>query len=503
MAVWDGNETTEYTIMHKPKLNVATTGGTGPNLTGRYSFCAVISWRDGSGLQRRSAPTRPVTTTLAGTKPIVYVTLPNCMRDGFRQEEFDIVIYMTGDLSSGGTSLFYAQNTEPTNKNTNGCWTFGNVPTPLVADIQLYSSGAIGEQLLPECPPPAWDLDIGNSRLWVLDAEDRNRLLPSMLRQSFVPFEFNGSLEVRIPSSYGRGMAVRNNNGTITVFAERGIWAIPGYGPNNAGQDGAFGEPVLLSNIGCRSRESVVNIPGVGLLFQCSDGVFAILSGQGIKRFDTIGSYYDVGTPGVNYEENEIVYPLKNGILSLVFNWVSGQWTKWPTADGFRIPTSSATIYETEDGTTTGLVSRVLQYVPATGAIEYSDSDTASETDGIEVTRGWVVPESPQADCAIRECWYHARYAGPHSITIRVAYDYSNFKYVEKTWSDSELTPLLEDGRYTVAVNVHHVRARAVKITITESYATEGEGTQPLTLTVTYGVAPGVRRRTLRAGALK
>jgi hypothetical protein len=502
-GVWDGNETTEYSPMHKPKVAVVATGGTGATLTGTYAFTAVVSWRDGSGLMRESAAALPVTVSPAGSKPMVYVTIPQTMRNGSRQEEFEIVVYATGNLTGGGTSLFYAQNMEPTSKATNGCWVFGNVPTPVVADIQLRSSGAVGEPLQNEAPPPAYDACGGNARLWLLDAENRNRVLPSMLKQAHVAYQFNGALEINIPTSHGKGVALQNNGGTMVCFAEYGIWALPGYGPDNSGLSGSFGDPQLISNMGCRSRESVVQVPGVGILFQCSDGKFALLNGAGLERFENLGSFYDVGTPGVFLTHNEIVYPIKVGLLWLAFNWKLKQWTKWPYSTTRPI-SATTTIHTPLTGVSAGVKSRVLQYAPSTGELEYVDSNTAGG--GLmTVTRGWIAPEGPHGDCVIREAWLHCRRNGAHGVKVRVAFDYDETKYVERSWTNAELTEILQNGRYTVAVNLHATPARAIKVTVYELADTESPGdvVNFLSLTVWYGVNGKPRRRTLKAAALK
>lgn len=500
IGVWDGNEVTEYSPLHLPKVNVALSGGTGPNLTGKYTFTAVWGWRDAYGMFRRSTCALPVTVTLSAAKPIVYVTIPSTMRNGSTQERFDCVVYATGDTAAVGTALFYAQNMEPTNTSVNGCWVFGNVPVPNEADILLYSTGRAGEQLPTECPPPAWHMCVGNSRMWLIDAEERNRLLPSMLKQTYLPFEFNGALEVNVPSSHGKLMAVANNQGTIVAFAERGIWAIPGYGPDNAGQGGQFGEPVLLSNLGCKSRDAVVQVPGGGVLFQCSDGVFAMLSGGGVERFENLDNTYTVAKPAIMNDVSEVVFMASNGLTALVYNWEVKGWTKWLLHEVSEAPASGTTFQD-------GAESYGLTYHPTGGRVMRVRSGLVSSGAPLRAARGWIVPESPQADLIARECWVHARLGGVDGgatcgVTVRVEADYDSAKFVERTWTEDELEDLIENGHITIAVNVHALRCRAVKVYVSE-VDPAGNGINPLTLTVTYAASSGVQRRRLKEGALK
>ncbi len=222
---------------------------------------------------------------------------------------------------------------------------------------------------------------VGNSRLWLIDAEERNRLLPSLLKQTYLPFEFNGALEVNVPTSHGKLMAVANNQGTIIAFAERGIWGVPGYGPDNAGQGGQFGEPVLVSNLGCKSRDAVAQVPGGGVLFQCSDGVFAMLSGGGVERFENIDNSYTVTKPAIMNDVSEVAYMTTDGQTALVYNWEVKAWTKWVLLDVATPPSASTTFQG--DGDSHGLT-----YHPATGSVVRVKSTVVALGAPLAATRG-------------------------------------------------------------------------------------------------------------------
>lgn len=328
-VVWDGQETIDVCPPHTPKVKFSATGGAGGasvNLTGVYSVRAVHSWRDKAGNLHRSPPSQPETLTLAGTKPTVAVTAPLIMKNGVTQDYADVTLYMT----EAGGSIFYAIPLLPDAgyPTTLGCYMFNAIPDTDASLERLYSTGADNEPLLPECPPPAWDVATIGSRQWLINAEYRNRLHPSKLKEQGVAWEYNAALAIDIDRQYGKLMKVVDVGGRVVVLAERGIWSIGGYGPDNSGQGSGFSDPQLLVNTGCKYRHSVAQIPGIGVMFQAEDGKFALFGGNGIERFERI-EIYEVAAPVVHVLECEVVYPISNGTGYIVYNWLAKGWTKW------------------------------------------------------------------------------------------------------------------------------------------------------------------------------
>lgn len=490
VATWDGLQTTEYAPFTRPKIAVVPSGF-GATLDGTYVYTAVVSWRDQAGNIRRSAPALPVTFDVTEGQVAVYVSYPLTMRNGVRQAPYSVDIYST---AAGGAILHATYARVITQEDALGCWLFDDFLPVELSSLQLYSLGGAYEPLTPECPPPAHDIRSIAGRLWLIDAENRYRLLPSLLKQQGIAFEFNSNLEIiGFDQQYGKLVAVVDVGGSPFVLAERGIWRVDGYGPDNAGQGGAFTDPQLVSNIGCRSRISVAQVPNVGVLFQCTDGRFALLTGS-VQRFETFG-VYEVGPPTIHLLESEVIYPLTDGSGSIVYNWLANGWTKWPTTT--RPLTSSTTLLSHDHSRT--------YYYASDGSFLVMDSDSidTQTVRPLRVERGWVAPAGPQGDCVIREFWVHVIYNTAHDVKVRAQFDYDTTQVVEETWTDAELTPLLQDGRYTIGMHCEARHVRAVRVHLEFTHHGVGEGGQPLTLTVLYGASTGIRRRTLGEGAIK
>lgn len=489
--VWDGEETADITLAHRPIVAVGTSG-TGPALTGTYAFSAVYSWRDAAGNLRRSAPALPVTIELTDQSPNVDISVPLAFRNSITQGTVECTVYCT--LNNG--FIFYANNVA-TQTASFLFFELLDVRHPSASSDRLYSTGAVNEPLLPACPPPLWDLTTIGNRQWGIDAEFRNRLLPSKLKEPGIAFEFAPELAISIDEQFGKLMKVVDVGGNVFILAERGTWAISGYGPDNSGQGAGFSDPQLVNTVGCFSRHSVVQVPGIGVLYQAQDGKFALLGRGGAKRFETI-NVYAVEAPTIHMAECEVVYPITGTNECIVYNWLADGWTHWVNDNIGEGVTAITTIQDT--------TSKTYFFVPQTGQIRKLNSSSVDSTNGeLVVERGWVAPEGPQGDCCMREIWVQLRYptGWSHGISVTVEYDYGqSSSSVTRSWTPTELSELSQGERVTVGLNCQGKSCRSFKVRVQDTAGSE-DYMMPINLTVTYAANAGNQRRALRAGALK
>ena len=141
----------------------------------------------------------------------------------------------------------------------------------------LYTSA--GE--LDDDPPPAfWHIAWHGERLWGIMAENRKELRCSKLTTPGVALAFNAALRVLVEQSSGL-TALASMDGSLFAFDEHQVFAIPTDGPDNAGANGSFGEPRLVStHVGCIDPRSVVTTPR-GILFQSRKGIHLLPRGAG------------------------------------------------------------------------------------------------------------------------------------------------------------------------------------------------------------------------------
>lgn len=492
---WDGSELCDVSSPHSPVLLVEEEQATGwggaelPN--GTYSYRAIFRYRDGSGQLRRSAPTLARTFTTDGAATVnvrVAWGEPIAVRTAPHSVPAELVVYIT-QLDGGGNpgTIFYYSTTIA--RDSTG---FYETPNGLIAAAdgadRLYSTGADNEPLLPVAPPALWDVETVGPRQFGIAAEYRNRVWATKLKERGVALEWAAELTQDFGEQAGKLMKVVSVNGQPRVLAERGVWAIVGNGPDNTGLLGSFGDPQLISTRGCRSRESVAVVPGVGVLFEGDDGVMTLL-GDGVRRFETI-AVRSLGAPSVYLAQHEVVWPVKGEEESFIaYNYVSDAWTTWTDFGATALAKADV-----------GGLTVMWDDAGRFATVDPAESDGAAR---LYVERAWVAPNQPDGDIVARELRVRLiaptedDYAG---IRVRVEFDYGQGQAaVERTWSGTELADLERGGRVTIAANLHGVSCRAVKVIVADDGST-GHSMRPLACELSFGATSGNLRRALRDG---
>ena len=498
-AAWDGSELCDVTSLHAPVLVQGTLLNTGAGIetlaVGQYAVRAIFRFRDGSGQLRRSAPSLPFVFTADGIVVNASVSFadPLALRTSPWSSPPDCVVYIT---TPNGSIFYYSTTAQRDASNS-----FFTVPSLLSASNgadRLYSTGADNEPLLPLAPPALWDVVTAGPRQFGIDAEYRNRVWATKLKERGIALEWAGELTQEFGEQAGKLQKLVVTGGQVRVLAERGIWAITGDGPDNSGLVGAFGDPQLISTRGCRSRESVAAVPGVGVLFEGEDGVLTMLGGEGVKRFETIQPRR-LGAPSVFLNQQEVAWPIKDSDGYLVYNYLQDAFTTWSGLGRQGHARCDLPI----DGS-------VTTYAMTNDAVLISmDADTGDATCGMSVGRGWIAPNGPNGDIVARELWVRLALptSGPMAgVTVRCEFDYGQGHVaIVRSWTAAELasTALLRGDRVTVAVNLHGTPCRSVRVTVNDVRPGTGSPMRPLGCELLYGQSAGNLRRVLPRAAIK
>lgn len=481
-AQWDGVETVEYggpLFMPYVWLSSLSTGALAP---GTYSVAVTYEWSDGSGLDHRSMPSTTKSMTLAaGQLGIrIEVASPTTMRDGIGQGPIYACVYMT-PLNMTSYNLVASIPLDTSQPH----FAVDVTVNPSDAQPIIYSRGLLGEEIVPQPPPPLRDVAIVGSRAWGVDAEIPTRLVYSKLRVSGVGFEFFPAGEVIVPSNAGDVYAIREYAGTIVIFAERGVYQVSDGGPNNMGT-GSFTPPYKLSDIGTHSRRSVIVTPQ-GVLFLANNGAFALLVGgavmllPGAELREEDGTVKEViGT--YSLEDGDEAVALTHEQVSYAFNYAQKKFTHWNVQAPMTLVVQNAgnrneaIAYSKEHGSVLTLTSpRVERYSPMSW-----------ETD-------WLLLGGDSQDyVVVYDVLFSARVRTQHSVTISMFTDYRKTPTTVRTWTGGELEKLTspDTGRYTVRIEPVIQDARAIKIGIAEEPEGEGEplGMMPYAVTILFSV---------------
>lgn len=470
---WDGAETVELGgPLHIPRLSGSVDGeGLDVYPTGLYSWVAIYQWTDGAGLVHRSSPSNieSLSLGLEGEWPSIRVTLPDSIRNGDEQLPVDVLLFQT---TTDGTT-YHQVATFP--EYADGVAIWNNLPEVSGDEPQIYSLGTLGEEITPQPPPPLRDIAIVGQRCWGLDAEVATRLVYSKMRVPGVGYEFFPAGEVHVPSGAGDIVSIREWQGSLVVFTERGVFQISDVGPSNSiGGGGSFGQAAKISDVGCRTRLGVVNTP-IGIVFQNNRRGFSVFAGA-VQALPGAEVDEDVTGGFLLEASDEVCFVTGDDVR--VLNFSLQRWTLWD------LPATPTLVIGSALNRDTGLM-----YAQSTGNLYVLATDTLSSTAAMSWETDWQLLGGDFQDAIIlHDVLFNGRCDGDHGITLEIFTNYDLTSSTSRSWSVAELNAIKNGaGRYTVRIEPVRQDTRAVKVKVTETnVASPYSGVRPGAVTVTF-----------------
>lgn len=417
--MFDGVKPVEHGFNVWPEDVTATTSGAGGNLSAQdYFYQVTYEWTDGAGNVHRSAPSVPVMVTTVGatssntvnipTLRLTYKTTPNAVR---------IVIYRWSTAQQN-----YYQITSITSPllNNPSVDSVTYIDTQSDADILgnelIYTTGGIVENI---AAPASSASTLFKSRLFVVDAEDRDLLWYSKQVIQAVPIEMSDLFTIYVAptagaqGSTGHVTALSALDDKLIIFKKSAMYYIVGTGPDNTGAQNDFSEPVYITGtVGCTNPNSIVQMP-FGLMFQSDKGIW-ILSrdlstkyiGAPVEGFNNALVESALTIPGTN----QVRFTLNTGAV-LMYDYYYDQWGSFT-----GIPGISGTL---NNGLHTYLNNngQVLQETPNS----YLDN---TKPVLISWTSAWLKMTDLQGFQRAYYMYLLSNYLTPHKLAVSLAYDY-------------------------------------------------------------------------------
>lgn len=321
----------------------------GSTNTNAYFYQVTYEWTDNQGNAFKSAPSIPisVTSTGNGTTGSVTLKIPTLRLTMKTANPVKICVYRW----SAGQQIYY-QTTSITspllNDTTVDSVTFvdTNSDATILGNVILYTTGGVVENV----NPPATDImAIFDTRLWLVDSENRNLLWFSKQVIEATPVEMSDLFTVFIPATIGQATGeitslfpmddklIIGKGGNSFVY-------INGTGPDNTGANNQYSQPIFItSTVGCSNQKSIVLIPQ-GMMFESNKGIW--LLGRDLST-TYIGAPVESFTQGASVtsavavpETNQVRFTLSTGI-TLMYDYFYDQ---WGTFTG--VPALSSTIFQ-------------------------------------------------------------------------------------------------------------------------------------------------------------
>jgi hypothetical protein len=397
-------------------VEVTTTTGSGGLVAQQYFYQALYEWTDAKGNIFRSAPSIPVsitTTTGSSTNTIHVPTLRLTYKSNVK-----IVLFRWSTAQQN-----YYQVTSITNPTLNNPSVDSVTITDALADSAIlgnsliYTTGGVIENI---GPPATSVMTIFDTRLWLVDAEDKNLLWFSKPVLESTPVEMSDlftyfiSPSIAAQSSTGEITALSVMDDKLIVFKRDAIYYINGVGPDATGANNQYSQPTYISStVGCTNQASIVFTP-MGLLFQSDKGIWLLSRdlntqyiGAPVEAYNDSTVLSSLNIPGTN----QVRFTLDSGV-TLMYDYFYGQ---WGTFTG--IPGISSTLFE---GMHTFIDSFGRVFQESSGS--YLDGSSPVL---LKFSTGWINLAGLQGYERVYSFYLLGQFLSPHNLIVQVAYEYN------------------------------------------------------------------------------
>lgn len=398
-----------------------------------YAYQGTYEWTDNQGLPYRSAPSIPVfvATSGSGTNGTATIRFPTLRLTQKIANPVKLVLYRW----SAHTQV-YNQVTSIVapilNDTTIDSVTFVDTlsDSAVVGNNLIYTTGGVVEDVNA---PSSDILTLFDTRLVLVDSEDRNTLWISKQVIEGTPVEMSGLFKIFIApntgtvGSTGPMTAISPMDDKLIIFKgapgfSGSIYYINGVGPDNLGTTssgcslGNYSQPTFVTSIvGCRNLRSIV-MTQEGLMFQAdndkgiwllSRGLQVSYIGSPVEQFNKSLVTSAVAVPN----SNRVLFTLDTGEY-LMYDYFYGQWGTFAGA-----PAISSCIYNNLH-TILNNHGQIMQETPG----EYLDGSTPVL---MSFLTSWINLAGLQGYERFYDFRLLARFLSPHSLQIQAAYDYN------------------------------------------------------------------------------
>lgn len=510
LGLYDGYGVVENGFFLFPENIAAPTMAAGGALeAGSRQIVFCWEWMDAAGQRHRSAPSVPITfvATINQKATFTVPTLRLTAKTSPRTNA-ELVAYST---VVGGTDFYKTPNdpaTDPTasplyNDPTADTITYVRTiaDASITANQLVYTQGGVLENI---APPSAKYLAVTKNRIFLGGLEEGRRVWVSKNWLPGEPVNFSDSLYFDVDPSGGDLTAIAVLDEKVVLFKRNQIEVVTGEGPDDAGQNGTFTNPVVVTtDCGCVDSRSVAATPN-GLVFKSDKGIYLLTR--------SLGALY-IGAPveafnGLNVisailleKSNEVRFLLSDNATALVWNYELNEWSTFTNHGGVDAALWASTngyVYLKSDGT----------LMQETAGI-YTDAGVDIH---MRMKTGWIKVAGLQGFQRARRVAFLGDFYSDHNMRVRIAYDYQPFSVDEKVFVPANALKSSSWGSdatwgsgpawggsgndYVYQWRIHLARqlCQAIQFELEDIGSNPGQAYSIAGLALQVGVIPGVAR---------
>lgn len=443
-----------------PILNQGTGGSMDPSQT--YQYVAVYRWTDSKGNIHRTSS--PVNGQAIGSDTQITVTV-NCLN--FTEKAngtvwIDIFRNTPTGPSGGPTNVFYKVNNLTANV-TGSTTTTDTVnyvdqaaDATIIGNEILYTNGGIVQDT---GGPPCSGITTYQSRLWVIDAEDRNLLWFSKQVLETTSVEMSADFTYSVDPRFGDCTAISVLDDKLIMFKNNAMFYLTGAGPDNTGANDDFSDATLISsNCGCVDPRSVV-IMQDGLMLKSNKGIWLLDRGLGLSYIGASVEAFNAShvTGGeLIANSTQVQFTLDDSTTCLMYDYFYKQWSVYLNHNAV-----GCTVYE-----------NLFTYIDPSGHI-FQENPGVYSDNGIPIyqslTTSWLSLSGLQGYQRIYRLFFLAKYLSAHSVTFGIAYNFNTAIAQTVPFDATALNASTGTDVEQCQVNIDLQKCQAIQITITET----------------------------------
>jgi hypothetical protein len=415
LKAYDGVNVFEHGFHLYPEISAATATGAIGLSNGAYQYIAVYEWIDSKGQKHSSAPSIFKSLTISGGPKSANVTVQTLKYTSKKENVAAVSIAIYRTVANG--TLFYRVTSDVTplfNNPAADTITFLDTLSDSVLQTKalIYTTGGTLDNLtVPSCNVAA----VFKNRLFVGGLEQETSILFSKQHVISEGVAFSDLFSVAVGNQGGSVNAMAVLDEKLVIFKRAGIFILVGDGPTDSGAQNDFLNPQqVASDVGCTEPESIVETPE-GVMFKSAKGIYLLnrsleVSYIGAKVEDF--NDYNITGAVVVPNQNQVRFTTAQG-TTLVYDYFFKLWTV------FTNQASAACI---------GWISDFV-FLKADGqalieAADFSDNGVPIKT---KVSTNWFQFGGVQGFQRIYSGTILGQYVGPHSLKVKVAYDFEDF----------------------------------------------------------------------------
>ncbi len=282
----------------------------------------------------------------------------------------------------------------------------------------IYTTGGVIENI---GPPSCTAMTIWDTRVWLIDAENKDTVWFSKPVVQGAPVEFSDlftkyiSPTKGVSGPTGKLKCLFPMDDKIILAKDSALYFINGVGPDITGVNDQYSEPTLItSTLGSNNQNSFVFTP-LGIVFQSvGKGIWLLgrdlktsYIGAEVQAFNQFQVKSALTIPGTN----QIRFTLENGV-TLMYDYFYQQWGTF-----YNIPGISSTIYED-----------LHAYLDENGKV--FQENPGSYLDGtnpvlMSFKTAWINLAGLQGYQRAYMFYLMGTFLSPHKISLGIAYDYA------------------------------------------------------------------------------